>query len=776
MSAVQMSLKKVTVESKNRAVMRQFLSLPVILGVLLIITGGTGIYISKWSLVQLIRLDDTAIDPILAFDEIASSLRQVSHDLSKLSELDDRSEAHAKMKKKVRNNLEKIGRRVRQQREVSHGLLYERYLSEWIKEWTNFYTLVEARVGSDANDPGNGLGDWVKEWDHFRISMDPKWAPSKPDHRATALKFEELKFEEMSYDLIDKIRSITTFIQSDVKNTLDVSRQISDNANIALMITLFLGVLIIFSSFVIARSVRSLFEVIAEGKKNIETLLNNLDQGFFVFNQQGIIQEGVSQAAKEFLGLDPTGESFQNVLPENTKGKDGIASWLELVFEGSLRFVDFEPLAPQYFENYGKFVELDFRPIYLDGQSEKLDKIICIASDKTEERKLRQKAEAEAALVKLFMAILTDRPSFVHFVHETRGIIGQMRSELFRPQPRLDVLYRGMHSLKGGSAVFGMKGISDLAHQFENHLSELRSGDKERLEEFLPQLKTGLDRIEQNFEGFLKEHEGILGKINGNRDERTKAIPTSMIYQMCQLMFNQMGGESKVFQDYLRYFVQEDLALAFKRFEPVVQGIAERQMKKVELKIEIGKVRVFLDPYLPLISSLIHVFRNAMDHGIEDEVTRVEKGKSPVGTIQVRFETVQTPAYQKVRIIIEDDGKGIDPELIRKKFLQRGGATVQQIQKMSTFELLQVLFENGFSTRDEVSDLSGRGVGTDIVRVEARKLGGEAWIESTLGVGTRFILEVPLYESPVRKGRTIQVAPRQLAGVKFLKKDEEARS
>ncbi|MEG4033861.1 hybrid sensor histidine kinase/response regulator [Microcoleus sp. S36b_A4] len=137
---------------------------------------------------------------------------------------------------------------------------------------------------------------------------------------------------------------------------------------------------------------------------------------------------------------------------------------------------------------------------------------------------------------------------------------------------------------------------------------------------------------------------------------------------------------------------------------------------------------------------LIHLVRNAFDHGIEMPEVRKASGKPASGQIEIeaRHQGGQTI------ITVADDGKGIDPEMIRRKVVTKGLATEEQAQEFSIAELYDFLFWPGFSTTEGVSDLSGRGVGLDVVRTNLRTVRGTVKVDSRLGKGTSFIIKLPL--------------------------------
>lgn len=136
----------------------------------------------------------------------------------------------------------------------------------------------------------------------------------------------------------------------------------------------------------------------------------------------------------------------------------------------------------------------------------------------------------------------------------------------------------------------------------------------------------------------------------------------------------------------------------------------------------------------------MHLLRNAADHGLESNEEREKAGKNPVGSIYLN-------AYQEgnsVVIEVTDDGYGIDTEKIKKKAIDKGTVTAEQAAVMSQKELVNLLFAPSFSTAEKVTDISGRGVGLDVVKTKIEALGGEIEARTKLGEGSSFIVRLPL--------------------------------
>ncbi len=162
--------------------------------------------------------------------------------------------------------------------------------------------------------------------------------------------------------------------------------------------------------------------------------------------------------------------------------------------------------------------------------------------------------------------------------------------------------------------------------------------------------------------------------------------------------------------------------------------------KRVSLHLEGGDVRLDGHVLADVRQALLHVVRNAVDHGLEGPEERRALGKPELGHISLRVER----RGARVRFTCEDDGRGVDLGRVRRTAVERGLVTLEQAETLEEQALLELLFRAGFSTASTVTDVSGRGVGLDVLRETARKLKGEASATSQTGRGTRFTLEVPV--------------------------------
>ena len=176
------------------------------------------------------------------------------------------------------------------------------------------------------------------------------------------------------------------------------------------------------------------------------------------------------------------------------------------------------------------------------------------------------------------------------------------------------------------------------------------------------------------------------------------------------------------------------------RFPRMIRDISKKLDKKMELYMSGEETELDRTVIDEIGDPLMHMLRNAADHGLESNEERIKAGKPEVGSIFLS-------AYQdgnNVVIEVKDDGKGIDVEKIKKKAVEKGTITAEQAAVMSEKEAIDLLFRPSFSTAEKISDLSGRGVGLDVVKSKIEALGGDVEAKTVLGEGTTFIVRLPL--------------------------------
>lgn len=190
----------------------------------------------------------------------------------------------------------------------------------------------------------------------------------------------------------------------------------------------------------------------------------------------------------------------------------------------------------------------------------------------------------------------------------------------------------------------------------------------------------------------------------------------------------------------------------FGRYPRLIRDLAGKTGKKIHLNIEGGETEVDKSVIEELGDPLIHLIRNSCDHGLEGPEERAKAGKPETGTITLRARHEGS----HVKVLIIDDGRGLAREKIGKKAVERGLVTQEQLAQLSDRDVWNFIFEAGFSTAEKVSDLSGRGVGMDVVRTNIQKLKGSVELFSEVGKGTTITITIPL---------TVAILPAMMVAV-----------
>ncbi|GAA0900730.1 chemotaxis protein CheA [Rothia nasimurium] len=178
----------------------------------------------------------------------------------------------------------------------------------------------------------------------------------------------------------------------------------------------------------------------------------------------------------------------------------------------------------------------------------------------------------------------------------------------------------------------------------------------------------------------------------------------------------------------------------FSRFPRIVRDLARQLGKEIELVTEGEETDIDRTVVEALADPLVHLLRNSVDHGIEMPDVRARAGKPRSGTVRL----AAGQYGDRIVITVTDDGKGMDPEVLRRKAVEKGLMDAEQAARLEERECYEIVFRPGFSTASEVSDISGRGVGMDVVRTKIVELGGTLSIDSRVGHGSTVRLSVPL--------------------------------
>ena len=178
----------------------------------------------------------------------------------------------------------------------------------------------------------------------------------------------------------------------------------------------------------------------------------------------------------------------------------------------------------------------------------------------------------------------------------------------------------------------------------------------------------------------------------------------------------------------------------FNRLPRVVRDVASKQGKQVDFTIEGKDTELDRSVIEEIGDPLLHLIRNAVDHGIETPEERIAAGKPPAG--QLRLSARHADSF--IVVSLDDDGRGVNVDAVKRKAVERGAISQEQSDRMSDLEAVQLIFSPGLSTAAKLSDVSGRGVGMDVVRANVEKINGSVEVETRPGLGTTFTIRLPL--------------------------------
>lgn len=269
------------------------------------------------------------------------------------------------------------------------------------------------------------------------------------------------------------------------------------------------------------------------------------------------------------------------------------------------------------------------------------------------------------------------------------------------------------------------------------------AGQRRKPEETI-RINVGLLDTLMNLAGEMVLGRNKLLRLAGGGDSQADQVELHSIVQ-------EISSVTSSLQDTIMRARLQPVGGLFGKFTRIVRDLSHKLNKEIQLEIFGDDVELDRTLLEGLSDPLTHLVRNSIDHGIEKAADRLAAGKPAHGTVRL------TAAHLagRVQIEVSDDGAGMDPERLKAKAIEKGIITPEQASRLSDAEALNLIFAAGFSTAAAVSDISGRGVGMDVVKTNIEKLGGHVELDSRLGKGTRIIIRLPL---------TLAIVPALIVG------------
>lgn len=475
---------------------------------------------------------------------------------------------------------------------------------------------------------------------------------------------------------------------------------------------------------------------------SLKNLLDNAGQGFLIFGKDMIIDPNCSSECFRIFEKEIRGMDYTEIIHGDNKDSK---NYLRNVIQTILQLPDdtynekYLSLLPSEVFYKNKILDLKYKII---RESEARAESVCmvIITDITESKLMHKKMEEEEALMKSIVKVAAYTRDFVELTDSFRYFVTTAVPELLESKnlvfAKISILRKKIHYYKGSFGIFGFRDMLATLSELEVVLKEMEKDEsltEENLEEEFNRFNLQMELNEiMNYVAktlsmeFKDRNDSVRVNINRIRQisKKLEQIP-----------------EMSSYATELRQLTYRDFYVLIAKYVVFTESLSERLGKSIErMKIEGGNFLVDITKYEAFTNSLVHIFRNAVDHGIETDVERIKAGKKAVGYIGCRIEQHD----DEIWIFIEDDGRGFDFKKLREKALLEG--LIKETDLVSDDKLIKLALMGKISTKEEVSEISGYGLGLSVVMDEIDKLSGKIEIESMFGKQTRIFIKIPLFD------------------------------
>lgn len=479
--------------------------------------------------------------------------------------------------------------------------------------------------------------------------------------------------------------------------------------------------------------------------KKITTLLDNSNQGFLLFNRNMLVNDGCSKECSNLLEGDKTGQDISIILfPDNVQTQDLFRNIVNDVYNEKEEIIQ-----QSLFSLLPSIVSLNDKEIKIEYKILENREFMLILTNATTQIELERRVKKEQEVLKMIVSIVSDKSAFYDTKRDYDKFTSQKLKFVSEDKPalyNLNKLYRIIHTFKGAFLQFYMQRTVEYLHKVESDLSTLMKNDNITNIDIVDFLKK--IRFKSFTKHDMKTVQNMLEETFFN-DENYINVNIEYVEQIKEKVSNYMQNSTP------KHLVCEDILCDIDKltttkvintltsYVTMSNQLAQRLDKEIfEIEIE-GDRELALpnEDFKPFMKSLLHVFRNCVAHGIEDADTRLMHNKDEKGRITCSFEEDDEFLY----IYIADDGAGINIEKIKTKLIDKE----IDISNLSKQDLYKYIFENSFSTSDEISEISGRGYGMSAVKMELERLNGEYIIDSELTKGTKFTFKLPILQGEI---------------------------
>ncbi len=458
--------------------------------------------------------------------------------------------------------------------------------------------------------------------------------------------------------------------------------------------------------------------LVDERTSTIKMILNHVKTGFFLIDQSFQVLDGYTRSCEGLLDRTQiTGLKLSQILNLEGEEEKHFRLALSQVFEDIMPEVVTLGQIPRNFTISGRTISLEGSTIRgADGQ---INKILFTIVDIT----LLRSIELENQVNRSIVNIMQNMSSFRDFIQDSRDRLKNCYSAI--ETGNLINLRRDLHTLKGNSAAFGIKQIAELIHTTEN--------ESYIAPEFV-------NAIEENLKSFLTTHYSLLKVKFDGEIRRSLAIDEQSLDRFEKDLNGLTSAEHKLalVNQWLQEIRKDTVENMLGPVASYVQKLAHERGIDLNFAVEGSDVTMDRGEATEIFQNLVHLLRNAVDHGLEPTFDR--GGKAERASLCLSF-SKESDAYV---ITVSDDGRGIDPKKVAERALLMNLISEEQAKAMSQAEALDLIFQDGLSTAESISDVSGRGMGMKAVKDAIQKVGGTILMNSTVGVGTSFCLRIPI--------------------------------
>jgi putative methionine-R-sulfoxide reductase with GAF domain/CHASE3 domain sensor protein/HPt (histidine-containing phosphotransfer) domain-containing protein len=471
---------------------------------------------------------------------------------------------------------------------------------------------------------------------------------------------------------------------------------------------------------------------------DIANMMANMHQGLFTITAGGLIHPEYAAFLEQIFETDRIADrNFADLLFSNTTagsdavdqnitGVDAIVGEDEMMYDFNSHCLMNE-MVIRMDDGREKILELDWDPII--SESGEVDKLMVTVRDVTELKALEAEAEGQKRELAIIGEILAvDAAKFRDFLTTAEGFLAECRQLIESNTTKdLDViasLFRSMHTVKGNARTYGLSQITDIVHEVESTYDDLRKNEEVQWNQvqLLKEL-TGAEDIIAKYAVVFREKLGRDGEAAAGATLDPEKV-SSWLERIKSLTQEDMNAKVK---DVVSDAYSMLLSLDAKPLDEVISDVVGSansladQLGKAKPNIVIDNAGILVKnhAHTTLNNIFMHVFRNAMDHGIEGIEERQKKGKPESGAISLTVSADTNGANLAVR----DDGRGIAISRIYKMAIEKG-IYQQDAPRPSAADIANLIFSSGFSTAEAVTDVSGRGVGMDAVKGFLEKEGG----------------------------------------------------